>query len=605
MTNPILCDKNVSILRKHHPAIYEELLAYPFAAKELNFPSSNEYSSCRIEPFTESILSSLQTGMDFLYLMGIGNGEILEQIVPEIVKENRGIVIIEPSLVIFNQILLSSDIRDFLISSKIYWVVGDRLEEKIVQVWDDTLCYAAAQPRFHFGRDFKPPYDNKHAESVLDFIRSGIQERKTALNRKVRSLPHTLSSIPSGKPRIWSFQDLRGKARYSLIQHVLMRTLMFYYRRMGYETEYTVLKDSHYYPPYYRILKMAIFEPNLIFLCNESPSFEWVLGRELSRSLPIPKVIWYADDPLYGEHLFERHGIGEDETYLIADYGWADTLDKYGAKPPAYMPGAVTKTRRGKKRASRRCEVVFVGQVRDHSAFFHNLSPGWKQYCERVIGEKLRFPRKKVREVMAQYQAPSPLPSDRMDELRQKLLWEANTRFRLFVVRAMSRFDLRIYGNEDWMKLLPETIARKCFRGVLRFQHLFEVYRNAAVTLNIHSLQSYTCMNVRDFDVPAAGGFLISDWLPKADEIYVPGFATDLPMTEDSRQEVFFYRSIPELERLVDYFLQHEEVRLACIERAREKVLAQHTYRHRAEQLVKLFDQLLERDNMAENETSG
>jgi len=325
-------------------------------------------------------------------------------------------------------------------------------------------------------------------------------------------------------------------------------------------------------------------------LCNESPAFEGVLGAEYSRSLPIPKVTWYADDPIHGEHLLQRHGVAPDESFLVADTYWRDPIVENGCTwEIPYLPGAATKKRRGKKRGSRNCEIVFVGQVRDQRHFFANLPPAWKTYCNQVINEKLRFPRMKIRDAMNKYPMPGTLPQDRLDVFRQKVLWEANTRFRVQVIRQMAKYDLHLYGNEDWLQFLSPELAKRCFKGVLRFQHLFEVYRNAKITLNVHSLQSYTCLNVRDFDVPAAGGFLISDWLPHADEVFVPGFVNDLPLLHDSDHEMFFYRSIAELEALVSYFLQHEDERSAVLERAREKVMAKHTYMQRAEWLASYF----------------
>jgi len=301
--------------------------------------------------------------------------------------------------------------------------------------------------------------------------------------------------------------------------------------------------------------------------------------------LPIPKIVWHADDPVYGEHLLERYKVTGDESHWVADYGWQKTLEQYGAQNVQYLPGAATKTKRGKKRGRHQCDIVFVGQVREQSQFFAGLSPGWRTYSEQVIHEKMRFPRKDLNDVLNQFPKPEPIALDLFDELKQKILWEANTRFRLQIIKGLIDFDLRIYGNDAWLKWLPPDVANRCFKGVAHYRRLFDIYRNARITLNIHSLQTYTCMNVRDFDVPAAGGFLLSDWLPRADEIYQPGFVSDLPMNGLSNKQVFFYRSVTELQKTASYFIEHEDQRLECIERAREHVMHHHTYQHRAQTL--------------------
>ncbi len=601
--------KNLSILRKSHPTLFNLVQNHPpvdliepgwmdegtwgLRGRDQVYPIGESADSKEANILIETIRRSTREGMDFVYINGLGNGYILTAIAEEFTQTNRGILVIEPCLDVFHCALRCSDLSKILANKRIFFAVGEGVKENIHSILDTTLCPAASKPAFHIGYRLHNSKDREKRNALTAFIHQEVKRRKENLLNQVRHLPQLVSTPNDGPPRVWCYLDLRGRARYSLIQHTLIRTLMYYLHQNGFETEYTALYDDCYYPPYYRILKMAQFKPDLIFLCNETPSYSTAVGEELSQSLPIPKVIWFADDPLYGEHLMAKRSLDPSETFLIADYEWAYTLKKHGASRIEYMPGAATKRRRGRKRGSRTCDIVFVGQVRDQSVFFENLSSGWRRYCQQVVMEKIRFPRKKVRDVMAQYPMPGELPLDRLDEFRQKLLWEANTQFRLHVISQLKEYDLRIYGNTDWLRLLSSEIASRCFRGVLRFQRLFEVYRNARITLNIHSLQSYTCMNVRDFDAPAAGGFLVSDWLPKADEIFQPGFVSDLPMTDESTEEVFFYRSIPELHAIVEYFLSHEEQRQRCIERARRKVLANHTYLHRAEWLGVLFCELL------------
>ncbi len=569
-----MAEKNLSKLRKHHPALYSSL--FP----DETFPDSYTSTGLRETGQTEAVATRLREGMDFAYFIGVGYDDTLFNVSADITNKNRGIFIIEPDIQSFFTLLNQCDIHPLFMNQKIFWAVGDGWQKQLESIWKKTHCYAAAQPAFFH---LTPAVKN---QSIERYIRREMQSEKQRLQQGIEQLPDTLQHIPKSPLRIWCYEDLRGKQKYSTIQHALLRTLFHYWNELGCETEYTTMVDGEYYPPYYRIIKLAEFKPNIIFLCNKSPVYEFALGRELSRSLPIPKFIWHADDPIYAEHLLERYRITEDESHWAADYGWQNTLKRYGAKNVRYLPGAVTNIRRGKRRGKHKCDIVFVGQVRDQSAFFARLSPAWKAYVERVIAEKLRFPRKDVYEVLHQFPKPEEIAMDLFDELKQKILWEANTRFRVQVIQSLAQYDLRIYGNEAWLKWLPDAVAKRCYKGVLHYKHLFEVYRNAAITLNIHSLQTYTCMNVRDFDVPASGGFLVSDWLPRAEEIFQPGFATDLPLEESKQPDVFFYRSFVELQKIVDYFLVHKEERDQCVERARNRVLSRHTYKERAAVLM-------------------
>lgn len=577
---------NLSVLKKTEPALYRQLKKF--------FSSSLQESSHRnlsiLSDQTRKIEAILAEGMDFLYVLGVDSSDFLLQISNRIINKNRGICVLEPRLDRFASFLHHHELDSLFPCRRIFWAVGEEIKDQIRFIWKNTYCYAAASPAYVFGDP-----DDETLQSLFLWMKEEIAVQKSDAQRQIKSLPQRLAHSWKGVQKIWSYADLRGKAGYSLIQHVLIRTLMYELRNRGYQVEYTVLHSGGYYPPYYRFIKLAEFEPDLIFLCNETPSTEISLGKDFSRSLPIPKVTWFADDPLYAEHLLKRYPLGQDETMGVADIEWADTLRMHGAKNIFFMPGAATKIRRGRFRKSMQCEVVFVGQVRDQKNFFAQLSPAWQKYCKQVIQEKLKFPRKKVRDVMAQFTMPAELAPDYLDEFRQKLLWEANTLFRVQMIRTMLDYDLHVYGNEAWLTLIPDETFKRCYKGVLPFKKGFDLSASASIVLNIHSLQSYTCLNVRDFDVPAAGGFLLSDWLPRADEIYVPGFVSDLPLQQESNKDVFFYRSIAELRILVDYFLVHEEIRLSCVERAREKVLNQHTYGHRAQLLDKIFYSLDER----------
>jgi spore maturation protein CgeB len=125
------------------------------------------------------------------------------------------------------------------------------------------------------------------------------------------------------------------------------------------------------------------------------------------------------------------------------------------------------------------------------------------------------------------------------------------------------------------------------------------VYRNAIITLNIHSLQTYTCLNVRDFDVPASGGFLLSDWLPRVDDFFVPGFSDDLDRLQEKEIEIFLYRNPTELRRVVSYFLENPEARHPIIERARQRVIEYHTYSNRAKTLAQLLTRVVSGEGRA------
>ncbi|MHB1463786.1 MAG: CgeB family protein [Thermoleophilia bacterium] len=107
---------------------------------------------------------------------------------------------------------------------------------------------------------------------------------------------------------------------------------------------------------------------------------------------------------------------------------------------------------------------------------------------------------------------------------------------------------------------------------------LNRLYRSATVTPCVHEpharIYGYE-VTERLFKVPLAGGFTISD--PVAC-IHGEGY-----FKED---EILVAQSPEDMADKVDYFIRHPEERAPFIEKARQRVLAEHTYFHRLAALL-------------------
>ncbi|MFH1744159.1 MAG: glycosyltransferase [bacterium] len=555
-------------------------------------------------PSTPDLVRSAKeavSGADLIYLAGCGLGTVASGVFERIQGQNKGLFIIEPSVEFLLATLAARDLRSLISSKQVFFAAGPGWREQIYEVMGWYHLAASATPTIRPAIEPSSAWGQAILPRVVSTVQQAIGELqprlKNRLDRFIAS--RQLSSRRPGRV-LWAFQDSRGIAPYSLIQTVLLRSLFYHLTRLGWTVRYTHLRDGAYYPPYYRIWELERAKPDILFFCNVAPAFEFALGPELRGSLRIPKVIWHADDPFYSQHLYLRHGTGSDEFYLAADHGWIDQLRRYGAgERVGFMPGGATVRREGKRSRGFSSDIVFVGQVRPKSSFLQALSPQRRDHCERIVVEKLANPRVSLSSIMSRHSFPGkPLEEDLLDELRHRILWEANTRNRLEIVRHLEDLGLVIYGNSAWLERLPPGPNRDRFRGTIPFKKLPLVYRNATITLNIHSLQTYTCLNVRDFDVPASGGFLLSDWLPRVEDLFVPGLGDDLPPSPEKQPELFFYRNPEELRTIAAYFLENPDQRLPVIERGRSHVIRSHTYANRARALSQLLAKLV-------NENSG
>lgn len=104
-----------------------------------------------------------------------------------------------------------------------------------------------------------------------------------------------------------------------------------------------------------------------------------------------------------------------------------------------------------------------------------------------------------------------------------------------------------------------------------------KVYNAGAINLNTHHLQSRRGgLNTRSFEIPAAGAFELTDYVPDMESLLEPG------------REVAVYRSPEEAADLARFYVKAEDQRRRIAEAGYRRVLAEHTYRHRMEALLEV-----------------
>jgi spore maturation protein CgeB len=77
-------------------------------------------------------------------------------------------------------------------------------------------------------------------------------------------------------------------------------------------------------------------------------------------------------------------------------------------------------------------------------------------------------------------------------------------------------------------------------------------------------------MNLRLFEVPAAGAFLLTDWVEEIDGSYVDG------------EHLVCWRTVDELRERISCYLQNDVARERIALAGREHFLGNHSYERRA-----------------------
>lgn len=152
---------------------------------------------------------------------------------------------------------------------------------------------------------------------------------------------------------------------------------------------------------------------------------------------------------------------------------------------------------------------------------------------------------------------------------------------RLQLFKGLTDYRFKLWGV-DW----PEReLAKLLVGGEHRFdsETFMKIVSGSKINLNLHSSAGHEgvdpkcdAINPRVFEIAAAGGFQVCDPCIGLDQHF--DFQSELPV----------YRDLKELRAVLDYYLAHPEERAAFAERARARVLRDHTYEKRAQQMLDL-----------------
>lgn len=143
---------------------------------------------------------------------------------------------------------------------------------------------------------------------------------------------------------------------------------------------------------------------------------------------------------------------------------------------------------------------------------------------------------------------------------------------RELAIRMLMDFNPVIYGY-DWEQAKSAAVRERLRGPADNFTELNKIYNYSKININVTVEQGLTSLNMRVFDVMAAGGFLISD------------FKEDFELLFDE-EEFVCYRNLSELPELVEYYLKNPEERKKKAWAGRRRVLRDHDYTKRAEQIM-------------------
>lgn len=318
-------------------------------------------------------------------------------------------------------------------------------------------------------------------------------------------------------------------------------------------------------------------KPDLMFTVNHLGfDCEGALTR-LLEALELPCLSWFVDSPAY-ILLNHRANAGPLVITPVWEKTYIQFLREFGFEHPFHLPLAsdpglfarsglrsdwrlaLTLVADSGIKPARKwaaMEPSFPGRERLIAAAADRFAEGWLPDDPSLLEEAA---------ASSGVHLP-PLTAGQRWELMSAAMLEANRRRRRTLVKALDGMNLQVFGDSTWTEILPPDAV---WHGSADYyRDLPELYGASAVNLNVTSLQMPTGLNQRVFDVPLAGGFLLTD------------HREDLELLFDAPRETAAYNDPAELPELVRFYQARPDLRRRIATAAARRIMANHTYRVR------------------------
>jgi spore maturation protein CgeB len=138
----------------------------------------------------------------------------------------------------------------------------------------------------------------------------------------------------------------------------------------------------------------------------------------------------------------------------------------------------------------------------------------------------------------------------------------------------MADYPLKIWGG-GWHRARDARVRRLVAGGTVWGRKKLCIYSGSTLSLNQHHpLNDIVGVNTRAFELAASGACQVVDLKEDLSALFKPG------------EEVVAYRDLADLKRHLDYYLAHPDEARAIGENALKRALAEHTLRHRLEEML-------------------
>lgn len=318
---------------------------------------------------------------------------------------------------------------------------------------------------------------------------------------------------------------------------------------------------------------------------------------EVCRIFKLPYLCWSVDSPVM--ELFASSVKNDCNRIFLFDRAQYDDIAPFNPGHIFHLPLAVNITQKQivihsanfRERQKFSSDISFVGSLYTEKCPYDKLTdpPDYLSgYLNGLLEAQLR--------IYGGYLIEELLTDEIVEEFKQHLpgfytcpydsyLTDKTTMAQLYIGNKISamerlrimqllsnRFHVDLYTASD-TTLLPHIHNRGLAKTL---EEMPVIFHNSKINLNITSKSIRSGVPLRIFDILGCEGFALSNFQPELPELFIPG------------EDLILYENMEDLTDKCDYFLSHESERKEIAHNGLQKVLANHTYQIRLEQMLQL-----------------
>jgi len=143
-------------------------------------------------------------------------------------------------------------------------------------------------------------------------------------------------------------------------------------------------------------------------------------------------------------------------------------------------------------------------------------------------------------------------------------------------------------GFAGWLQrikqgITPPTATKITTHPALWGLDMYRMMGRSRIVFNRHiDAAGAYANNLRLYEVTGSGALLLTDWKTNMDEIFSPGI------------ECVAYRDTADCVQQANFYLQNDEKREQIAQAGRRRVIAEHTYEHRVDELLRVIEKHLQ-----------